>query len=228
MSVHELEWRMLGACRGLDAGVFYPDSDETTARNNLRRLLARARELPFSEQLEIERQRVRWPVGTDIVAFRQALEAQDWAGAVELYRGELLEGLSVPEPEWEDWIKIERSRLRGLAIAARAARPSSLSCVISAMVSYQMPASACPSFGLALTSSVSTTSKSTISPGISAELKTRLAPGACFIVASCGFQATAAVTSSEVKAPAISASDVLTVLTSVILRLAPSSARANK
>ena len=28
MSAHELEWRMLGACRGLDASLFYPDNDE--------------------------------------------------------------------------------------------------------------------------------------------------------------------------------------------------------
>ena len=28
MSTHELEWRMLGACRGLDASVFYPENDE--------------------------------------------------------------------------------------------------------------------------------------------------------------------------------------------------------
>ena len=28
MSAHELEWRMLGACRGLDAGVFYPETDD--------------------------------------------------------------------------------------------------------------------------------------------------------------------------------------------------------
>ena len=28
MSTHQLEWRMLGACRGLDAGIFYPDTDE--------------------------------------------------------------------------------------------------------------------------------------------------------------------------------------------------------
>lgn len=28
VSKHELEWRMLGACRGLDASVFYPESDE--------------------------------------------------------------------------------------------------------------------------------------------------------------------------------------------------------
>jgi WhiB family transcriptional regulator, redox-sensing transcriptional regulator len=28
VSKHELEWRMLGACRGLDASVFYPENDE--------------------------------------------------------------------------------------------------------------------------------------------------------------------------------------------------------
>jgi WhiB family redox-sensing transcriptional regulator len=28
VSVHELEWRMLGACRGLDPGIFYPDRDD--------------------------------------------------------------------------------------------------------------------------------------------------------------------------------------------------------
>ena len=28
VSAHELEWRMLGACRGLDAGIFYPDTEE--------------------------------------------------------------------------------------------------------------------------------------------------------------------------------------------------------
>lgn len=28
VSKHELEWRMLGACRGLDADIFYPDDDD--------------------------------------------------------------------------------------------------------------------------------------------------------------------------------------------------------
>ncbi|MEQ8438860.1 MAG: WhiB family transcriptional regulator [Ilumatobacter fluminis] len=28
MSAHELEWRMLGACRGLDPTIFYPDRDD--------------------------------------------------------------------------------------------------------------------------------------------------------------------------------------------------------
>ncbi|NBV73648.1 MAG: WhiB family transcriptional regulator [Actinobacteria bacterium] len=29
LAKHELEWRMLGACRGLDASLFYPDEDDT-------------------------------------------------------------------------------------------------------------------------------------------------------------------------------------------------------
>lgn len=28
MTAQELEWRMLGACRGLDASIFYPDNDD--------------------------------------------------------------------------------------------------------------------------------------------------------------------------------------------------------
>ncbi|MEQ9161146.1 MAG: WhiB family transcriptional regulator [Ilumatobacter fluminis] len=28
VSAHELEWRMLGACRGLDPTIFYPDRDD--------------------------------------------------------------------------------------------------------------------------------------------------------------------------------------------------------
>ena len=32
MSAHELEWGMLGACRGLDASVFYPEREEDAER----------------------------------------------------------------------------------------------------------------------------------------------------------------------------------------------------
>jgi WhiB family redox-sensing transcriptional regulator len=28
VSLQDIEWRKLGACRGLDAGVFYPEDDE--------------------------------------------------------------------------------------------------------------------------------------------------------------------------------------------------------
>jgi WhiB family redox-sensing transcriptional regulator len=30
-TTQEFAWRMLGACRGLDAGIFYPDTDEEAA-----------------------------------------------------------------------------------------------------------------------------------------------------------------------------------------------------
>jgi len=28
VSLQDIEWRKLGACRGLDAGIFYPDEDD--------------------------------------------------------------------------------------------------------------------------------------------------------------------------------------------------------
>ena len=31
MSLHDVEWRKLGACRGLDASIFYPEDDEDAA-----------------------------------------------------------------------------------------------------------------------------------------------------------------------------------------------------
>ena len=31
VSLHDVEWRKLGACRGLDASIFYPEDDEDAA-----------------------------------------------------------------------------------------------------------------------------------------------------------------------------------------------------
>jgi WhiB family redox-sensing transcriptional regulator len=28
VAIHDIEWRMLGACRGLDPSIFYPDEDD--------------------------------------------------------------------------------------------------------------------------------------------------------------------------------------------------------
>ena len=38
--------------------------------------------------------------------------------AMDLYRGELLEGLSINERAFEDWLRAERERLRSLAVGA--------------------------------------------------------------------------------------------------------------
>ena len=40
--------------------------------------------------------------------------------AVELYRGDLLEGLTLQEPPFEEWLMAERERLRELALEALA------------------------------------------------------------------------------------------------------------
>ena len=114
------------------------------------------------------------------------------------------------------------------AIAARAAAPSASCLAISVMVSNQMPASALPRFGLAFSVAVSTTSRSRISPGISAEVKTAVVPGTPFMVVTCGFHATAALIDGAAKAAAMSASEVLTVFTSVIFMPLVSSARASR
>jgi len=31
VSLHDVDWRKLGACRGLDASIFYPEDDEDAA-----------------------------------------------------------------------------------------------------------------------------------------------------------------------------------------------------
>ena len=55
-------------------------------------------------------------VWCDAVAFEQALGAQRFDEALELYRGDLLEGFFVSRaPEFERWVDRERSRLRELA-----------------------------------------------------------------------------------------------------------------
>ena len=40
----------------------------------------------------------------------------DLRQAAELYEGDLLDGLGVHDPAFEDWLSVERSRLRGVAI----------------------------------------------------------------------------------------------------------------
>lgn len=114
------------------AFLFWPDSEESQARTNLRQalhLLRRA--LPESRRfLETETRTVRWrvdaPVELDVAAFEGLLAAAEEAheggetgdersaleSALALYRGDLLPGC------YDDWIVPERERLRGRFLAA--------------------------------------------------------------------------------------------------------------
>jgi TolB-like protein len=43
---------------------------------------------------------------------------QHWEEAISLYRGDLLDGFSLREEPFEDWLRMERERLRAVAVAA--------------------------------------------------------------------------------------------------------------
>ena len=105
---------------------------ETQARQNLRKALSRLRKsigdvliVGTEERVGIDVARI----ATDVAQFeaycadgsREALAAAD-----ELYSGEFLEGLHVPEPDWEEWLASERLRLRNLAVDAHVRLASQL------------------------------------------------------------------------------------------------------
>ena len=50
------------------AFLFWPDTADTTARHNLRQLLKRIRRLEWLTGLDVDADRVRWPVLTDVAA----------------------------------------------------------------------------------------------------------------------------------------------------------------
>jgi len=52
----------------------------------------------------------------DVAAFDRAAAAAEWGEALELYRGDLLEGFFISEaPEFERWLETERARLKDAA-----------------------------------------------------------------------------------------------------------------
>jgi predicted ATPase/DNA-binding SARP family transcriptional activator len=99
--------------------LFWPDTPEPHARGNLRPLLSRLGREPYARELERQRERVRWPVRTDVQAFHEALAAQRWGEAWDLAREDLLAGFTLPAaPEFEAWLEAERAELRAVARSA--------------------------------------------------------------------------------------------------------------
>src|SRR5262249_17846710 len=65
----------------------------------------------------------RAAVAVDVQAFEELIAEktpQALASAVSLYRGDLLDGLEIGDPAFEEWLLAERQRLRGLAQEALA------------------------------------------------------------------------------------------------------------
>ncbi|HEX9819952.1 MAG TPA: BTAD domain-containing putative transcriptional regulator [Methylomirabilota bacterium] len=107
------------------AGLLWSETTDEHARHNLRQTLFALRQAlgaaPAPFTLEGETVRLHGPtVAVDAAAFERCVhrgtrDALDEAAA--LYRGELLEGFTVGESPFDDWVAAERQRLRGLALA---------------------------------------------------------------------------------------------------------------
>jgi TolB-like protein/DNA-binding SARP family transcriptional activator/Flp pilus assembly protein TadD len=107
------------------ATLLWGDSGDRQARDSLKQALLRLRRSlsPVSSTpLVTNRQSVtldRDSVTVDVGLFEQllsdaTLEAME--RAIALYRGDLLDGIQVRDPAFEDWLLVERQRLRGLAV----------------------------------------------------------------------------------------------------------------
>src|SRR5881628_1475156 len=104
-------------------GLFWPELDQEHARAALRQALHGLRQglgadvltSRGDEEVSVDEQRL----SCDVRAFHQALEAEDWTRALELFRGGLLEGFFLSDtPEFERWLEEERGHLRDRACQA--------------------------------------------------------------------------------------------------------------
>lgn len=95
------------------AALLWPMQDVDRRRGNLRRLLGRARALPYAHGLDADRERVWWSVASDLAL----IAAGDGTPADRsaLLRGTLLDGLDLDEDDaFVDWLREERARLHAL------------------------------------------------------------------------------------------------------------------
>ena len=117
------------------AGLLWPGYPEESARASLRRALADLRQAlrpaigegrDTPPYLDITRQTIQFEGGSDVwvdaTAFNERVRATQavneqtiaaWEEAVALYRGEFMEGFSLPDsPEYEQWLLQNREQLK--------------------------------------------------------------------------------------------------------------------
>ena len=108
-------------------GLFWPGLDELRARSALNQAIRFLRRELGDESATVIVSRGADDVGLaptgvwcDVTTMRQYLEEDRFGDALALYRGDLLAGFFVDADGFEEWLELERPRLR--ASAARAAR----------------------------------------------------------------------------------------------------------
>ena len=104
--------------------LLWPESDQSRARHALSQLVYQLRRTLGAEALLSRGDEALGIDGAklwcDAVAFESALETKRLEEALELYRGDFMAGVHVPDaaPELEEWISTERIRLRTAAADA--------------------------------------------------------------------------------------------------------------
>lgn len=108
-------------------GLLWSDRAEPQARNSLRQALAELnRALGSAEPSPLVKEQDRVAldlasVDVDAMAFERLAasdKVEELRRAVALYAGDLLEGIGIRDPAFEEWLLVERQRLRDLAVTA--------------------------------------------------------------------------------------------------------------
>lgn len=108
------------------AGLLWSDRGDTQARSSLRQaLVALRRDLEDVDQppLIFEGDAVAispsavWTDAAEFERLAASAAANDLQQAAELHEGDLMDGIVVHDPAFDEWLSIERSRLREIAVA---------------------------------------------------------------------------------------------------------------
>ncbi|HTO85878.1 MAG TPA: BTAD domain-containing putative transcriptional regulator, partial [Methylomirabilota bacterium] len=103
------------------ASLLWSDRGDPQARDSLKHALTNLRQClqsADSPAIIADRQSVRLDptaVSTDVAAFERLLSAgtpDSIEQAIALYRGDVLDGISIRDEAFEDWLLVERQRLR--------------------------------------------------------------------------------------------------------------------
>ena len=103
------------------AGLLWSDRGDAQARDSLKHSLSRLRQLfafTTAQPVIADRHSVRFDaseVGVDVALFEQLSgdgTTAAWERAARLYRGDFLDGIAVRDPAFDDWLDVERQRLR--------------------------------------------------------------------------------------------------------------------
>src|SRR5262249_42295019 len=102
------------------AGLLWSEHGDRQARDSLKQALVRLRRClggADGSALRSDRQSValdRTALDVDVLAFEELVRDDTLASltqATALYRGDLLEGIAIRDPAFEDWLLVERQRL---------------------------------------------------------------------------------------------------------------------